>query len=95
MRSTHKIIASLNWYRTPYRFAMEKSINGWLRVTFNTVMSSTGEHWEWVLALLANMEPWGGRGPWHGLNCLGVVVINPGAVADMYCMLYAPSQQGI
>lgn len=25
-------------------------------VTFNTVMSSNAEHWEWVLALLANMD---------------------------------------
>ena len=32
----------------------------WLRVTFNTVIRSNGEHWEWVLALLANMEPAGG-----------------------------------
>lgn len=30
----------------------------WLcRVTFNTVMCSNAAHWEWVLALLANMAP--------------------------------------
>eukprot|EP00435_Cladocopium_sp_Y103_P026687 s1871_g6.t1 len=47
-------------------------------VTFNTVMSSNAEHWEWVLALLANMEP--GRAGRVAWACrLGVVVINPGA----------------